>query len=53
MKKISINWTEWNESHFPSKFHLKIYNIESNLAYYSKMSLDYLKSFKENTYLSK
>ena len=52
MKKISINWIEWSESHFPIKFHFKIYNIESNLAYYSKMSLDYLNSFKENTYFS-
>ena len=52
MKKISINWIEWSESHFPIKFHLKIYNTESNLAYYSKMSLDYLNSFKENANFS-
>lgn len=48
MKKISINWIEWGESLFPIKFHLKFYNIEPDLAYYSKMSLSYLNSFKEN-----
>ena len=52
MKKISINWIEWSESHFLIKFHLKIHNIESILAYYSKMSLDYLNSSKENIYFS-
>lgn len=36
MKNNSINWIEWSESHFPIKFHLKIYNIESNLAYLLK-----------------
>lgn len=50
MKKISVYWIEWSESHFPIKFHLKIYNIESNLASYSKMSLDHLNSFKEKIY---
>lgn len=52
MKKISINWIEWSESHFPIKSHLKICNTESNLAYYLKTSLDYLNSFKENAHFS-
>lgn len=51
MKKISVNWTEWSESYLPIKFSLKIYNIESNLSYCSKMSLDYLNSFKEKIYI--
>lgn len=51
MKKISVNWTEWSESYLPIKFSLKICNIESNLSYCSKMSLDYLNSFKEKIYI--
>lgn len=51
MKKISVNWTEWSASYLPIKYSLKICNIESNLSYCSKMSLDYLNSFKEKIYI--